>query len=238
MISKNKFSFCVQNPFGNMIIDNEYIWHMENTFHFLDNIYNKRCDFFCDAYSLLANSMERLYKGIIIELAKIQVTGKEAKKRDDGNYEITISDIPTYADIYAKAQEETTNIEIYGGTTSVGEKHATILSIAEGQYLEVPVKLTAADGTEYEYQLYITVKSGDNNVGTIRVNNLEATKIDDKTYRSFVQESAVQATVDVTAKSELSNIKSDSIRRESSSCNDSLANASEYILLVLSYIGL
>lgn len=71
MISKNKFSFCVQNPFGNMIIDNEYIWHMENTFPILDNIYNKRCDFFCDAYSLLANSMERLYKGIIIELAKI-----------------------------------------------------------------------------------------------------------------------------------------------------------------------
>lgn len=41
MISKNKFSFCVQNPFGNMIIDNEYIWHMENTFPILDNIYNE-----------------------------------------------------------------------------------------------------------------------------------------------------------------------------------------------------
>ena len=142
-----------------------------------------------------------------IELAKLQVRGKDAKKRDDGNYEITISDIPTYADIYAKAQEETTNIEINGGTSSVGEQQATIQNIEEGQYLEVPVKLTAADGTEYEYQLYITVKSGDNNVGTIRVNNLEATKIDDNTYRSFVQESAVQATVDVTAKSELSNIK-------------------------------
>ena len=142
-----------------------------------------------------------------IELEKIQVRGKDAKKRDDGNYEITIGDVPTYVDIYAKAQEETTSIEINGGTSSVGEQQATIQNIEEGQYLEVPVKLTAADGTEYEYQLYITVKSGDNNVGTIRVNNLEATKIDDKTYRSFVQESAVQATVDVTAKSELSNIK-------------------------------
>ena len=142
-----------------------------------------------------------------IELEKLQVRGKEAKKRDDGNYEITIGDVPTYADIYAKTQEETTSIEINGGTSSVGEQQATIQNIEEGQYLEVPVKLTAADGTEYEYQLYITVKSGDNNVGTIRVNNLEATKIDDKTYRSFVQESAVQATVDVTAKSELSNIK-------------------------------
>ena len=142
-----------------------------------------------------------------IELAKLQVRGKDAKKRDDGNYEITIGDVPTYVDIYAKAQEETTSIEINGGTSSVGEQQATIQNIEEGQYLEVPVKLTAADGTEYEYQLYITVKSGDNNVGTIRVNNLEATKIDDKTYRSFVQESAVQATVDVTAKSELSNIK-------------------------------
>ena len=142
-----------------------------------------------------------------IELEKLQVRGKEAKKRDDGNYEITIGDVPTYVDIYAKAQEETTSIEINGGTSSVGEQQATIQNIEEGQYLEVPVKLIAADGTEYEYQLYITVKSGDNNVGTIRVNNLEATKIDDKTYRSFVQESAVQATVDVTAKSELSNIK-------------------------------
>lgn len=142
-----------------------------------------------------------------IELEKLQIRGKDAKKRDDGNYEITIGDVPTYVDIYVKAQEETTSIEINGGTSSVGEQQATIQNIEEGQYLEVPVKLTAADGTEYEYQLYITVKSGDNNVGTIRVNNLEATKIDDKTYRSFVQESAVQATVDVTAKSELSNIK-------------------------------
>lgn len=142
-----------------------------------------------------------------IELAKLQVRGKDAKKRDDGNYEITISDIPTSADIYAKAQEETTKIEINGGTSSVGEQNSTIQNLEEGKYLEVPVKLTAADGTEYEYQLYITVKSGDNNVKTIKVNNLEATKIDDNTYRSFVQESAVQATVDVTAKSELSNIK-------------------------------
>ena len=142
-----------------------------------------------------------------IELAKLQVRGKDAKKRDDGNYEITISDIPTSADIYAKAQEETTKIEINGGTSSVGEQNSTIQNLEEGKYLEVPVKLTAADGTEYEYQLYITVKSGDNNVKTIKVNNLEATKIDDNTYRSFVQESVVQATVDVTAKSELSNIK-------------------------------
>ena len=142
-----------------------------------------------------------------IELAKLQVRGKDAKKRDDGNYEITISDIPTSADIYAKAQEETTKIEINGGTSSVGEQNSTIQNLEEGKYLEVPVKLTAADGTEYEYQLYITVKSGDNNVKTIKVNNLEATKIDDNTYRSFVQESAVQATVDVTAQSELSNIK-------------------------------
>ncbi len=142
-----------------------------------------------------------------IELAKLQVRGKDTKKRDDGNYEITISDIPTSADIYAKAQEETTKIEINGGTSSVGEQNSTIQNLEEGKYLEVPVKLTAADGTEYEYQLYITVKSGDNNVKTIKVNNLEATKIDDNTYRSFVQESAVQATVDVTAKSELSNIK-------------------------------
>ena len=142
-----------------------------------------------------------------IELAKLQVRGKDAKKRDDGNYEITISDIPTSADIYAKAQEETTKIEINGGTSSVGEQNSTIQNLEEGKYLEVPVKLTAADGTEYEYRLYITVKSGDNNVKTIKVNNLEATKIDDNTYRSFVQESAVQATVDVTAKSELSNIK-------------------------------
>ena len=142
-----------------------------------------------------------------IELAKLQVRGKDAKKRDDGNYEITISDIPTSADIYAKAQEGTTKIEINGGTSSVGEQNSTIQNLEEGKYLEVPVKLTAADGTEYEYQLYITVKSGDNNVKTIKVNNLEATKIDDNTYRSFVQESAVQATVDVTAKSELSNIK-------------------------------
>ena len=142
-----------------------------------------------------------------IELAKLQVRGKDAKKRDDGNYEITISDIPTSADIYAKAQEGTTKIEINGGTSSVGEQNSTIQNLEEGKYLEVPVKLTAADGTEYEYQLYITVKSGDNNVKTIKVNNLEASKIDDNTYRSFVQESAVQATVDVTAKSELSNIK-------------------------------
>ena len=142
-----------------------------------------------------------------IELKTLQVREKDAQKRDDGNYEIIIGDKPNYADIYAQAQEETTSIEINGEKSSVKEQTARIQSIEEGQILEVPVKVTAADGTEYEYQLYITVKSGDNSLGTIRVNNLEATKVDDKTYRSFVKESAVQATVDVTAKSELSDIK-------------------------------
>ena len=71
----------------------------------------------------------------------------------------------------------------------------------------MPIKLTSADGNEYEYKLFITVKSGNTNLETVKVNNIEATKLDDTTYRMFVNQADVQATVDITAASESSVVK-------------------------------
>ncbi|MBQ2938059.1 MAG: cadherin-like beta sandwich domain-containing protein [Clostridia bacterium] len=142
-----------------------------------------------------------------IELEEVKVNGKDAEKRKDGNYEITIGDIPNIATIYAKAKESTTSIEINGSTATVGEQTVNIENILGGQFIEVPIKLTSEDGTEYEYELYITVKSGNNNLETVKVNNIDATKLDDTTYRMFVNQAAVQATVDITAASESSVVK-------------------------------
>ena len=82
MISDNVFDFKITNPYGKENMYNKYLWHMEDSYKILKMINDKEIPYFCDAYSMLANSMERLYKGILIELKKI-----------NPNDEIDISDI-------------------------------------------------------------------------------------------------------------------------------------------------
>lgn len=142
-----------------------------------------------------------------IELEQVKVNEKDAIKRADGNYEITIGDIPNVASIFAKAQESDSTVIINNvGSGSLGQNTENIRNIIAGQTIDVPIKVISADGTEYEYTLYIKVKSANNNIEYVKVNNLDAEKVDDTTYRIFVNQSLSQATVDIKASNEMAKI--------------------------------
>lgn len=59
------------NPYGTTKVGNKYLYHEEDCFPLLRAIFEGKVPYTSDAYSLLANSMERFYKGILIELSKI-----------------------------------------------------------------------------------------------------------------------------------------------------------------------
>ena len=136
-----------------------------------------------------------------VELEKVTVNGKEATKRADKNYEITIGDSSTVAVVYAKAIESATRLSINGNAETILDSTANISNIVAGVIIDIPIKAISADGNEYEYRLYITVKSSDNSLEYVKVNGMNAEKLDDTTYRMFVSESTLQSTVDIKATS-------------------------------------
>lgn len=71
MISNQIMDYSIKIPYGKEIIFNSYIYHMEDTYKILEKINKEEIPFFSDAYSLLANTMERFYKGLAIELQKL-----------------------------------------------------------------------------------------------------------------------------------------------------------------------
>lgn len=70
MISENVFDFKVN--VGSQPVNNRYLWHAENSMPILTAINEGSVPFFCDAYSILANTFERMYKGVMIELGKVR----------------------------------------------------------------------------------------------------------------------------------------------------------------------
>lgn len=70
MISKEVFDFAMN--IGTQPVNNRYLWHAENSIPVLTLVNDGTVPFFSDAYSILANTLERIYKGVLIELAKIR----------------------------------------------------------------------------------------------------------------------------------------------------------------------
>ena len=135
-----------------------------------------------------------------IELEKVTVNGKSATKKEGGIYEITIGDIPDTAEVYAKAVDSTSSVGINGNTATIGNSTVNIGSIvAGGPAIEVSIIVTAEDGSNYTYKLFITVKSGKTDIEYVKVNGEEATKLSDTQYRMFVPANSEQATVELKA---------------------------------------
>lgn len=72
MISKNMLlKEPLFNPFGDTEFCNLYTYHAEDSYKQLKLIYNKKIAFCSDNYAMLANTFERMYKGIIEEYINI-----------------------------------------------------------------------------------------------------------------------------------------------------------------------
>lgn len=87
------------NPYGSTTFNNANLYHAEDNMDFLKNVYNKKIPMFSSAYSILANTMEQIYKGVYIELYKMYP--KQVKKASE--YEF--SHIHAYDGMIAKIQK-------------------------------------------------------------------------------------------------------------------------------------
>ncbi len=136
-----------------------------------------------------------------VELEKVTVNGEVAKQRVDKDYEITIDDTNDLAVVFAQTLDATSSVSINGEKALVSKATVNVNNIksAAGTTIQIPIVVTSADNSQYTYTLYITVKSIDNAVLSVKVNGNEATKLDSTTYRMFVEKNATQKQVDIEA---------------------------------------
>ena len=146
-----------------------------------------------------------------IELENVKLNGKEATKRSDGDYEIVIGDLDKNASIYAKAVNANTKISINNQTADTNSSTSVMQNIlVAGTTFNVPIKAIAEDGTEYEYILYVTVKSGDNSLEYIKVDSKNVTEeISSNVFRIFVDENASSVPVIIKALGDLATVSTE-----------------------------
>ena len=71
MISEILLDYKMQLPGSEHEICNRFLYHAENSYQFLKDVNDEKIAMFLDAYSILANTMERMFKGVAIELQKL-----------------------------------------------------------------------------------------------------------------------------------------------------------------------
>ena len=82
--------------------------------------------------------------------------------------------------------------------------------LVAGTSFNLPIKAIAEDGTEYEYTLYVTVKSGDNSLEYIKVDSKTVTEeISPNVYRIFVENSASSVPVEIKAVGDLATVSTE-----------------------------
>ncbi len=69
------------NPYGSTTFNNANLYHAEDNMKFLKGVYSGQIPMFSSAYSILANTIEQMYKGVYIELYKMYP--KEVKKASE-----------------------------------------------------------------------------------------------------------------------------------------------------------
>jgi len=140
-----------------------------------------------------------------VELEKIEVNGIEATKRADGDYEVIIGDETGYANVYAKALVEASKLDINNSGYYTRSEDSRNVRIS-GEKMVVPVKVVSEEGADYEYKVYITVKSADTSLEYVKVNEIEAEKLDESTYRVFVEAEDISAQVSMKATRDLATV--------------------------------
>ena len=69
----------VKNHHGTTYLKNPYSYHSEANRDFLKSVYKQEIPMFSQAYAILANTIEQFYKGVYVELSKIDPRIPKAK---------------------------------------------------------------------------------------------------------------------------------------------------------------
>ncbi|MCI8621387.1 MAG: hypothetical protein HFJ50_06680 [Clostridia bacterium] len=139
-----------------------------------------------------------------VEVDDILITENEA-----GNYETTVSDKVDISKIKVVLKSNTSKISIDGKNEAL---HETQIEIRKGtnRRLDIPLKVTAEDGTTFIYTLTLNIISNDNSVKEVNVNN-EKAKLQDNKYIAYIGKYEEEANIEIIANSEYAEVTKEEI---------------------------
>ena len=132
-------------------------------------------------------------------VSSITVNGYNAiaSVSEEDVYEIVITDLVNN-EIVVTAEDEDASVSIRGKLSEKGSQTLTT-TIPKG-YLEVPIKVTSESGKAREYTLKIYTPDELLELKTLKVNNSNASKQEDGTYKSVIADDISRSSIYAEAK--------------------------------------
>lgn len=155
--------------------------------------------------------IKQLSNGVMIE--GITVNEKQATKVDDENYQITISDKPSVADIIITALDENSYIIVDDNEDqkTQGTKQEIINNIQNGDEIVIAIKVLAENGDYKDYKLTINVVSSNTSILEITVDDEDVENIAKNEYRYFIEPNANKANIHIKTDDENAKVKYEEI---------------------------
>ena len=129
---------------------------------------------------------------------KISVNGVQAKATSDTEFEIIVANDVVKPQVTAVAKEETSKVSIDSQAAELKEAARTI-DMTTSIKKVIPIQITAENGDNVSYTLVIYKEDALTEMDNIKVNDIEATKLNRNTYKVASKNIGDSATV--TAKS-------------------------------------
>ena len=139
-----------------------------------------------------------------IGLDKVTVDGAEIQANDTKDYETTITDESSIANITATTVDEKAQVSINSGDKTLKTATAKIEK-RTSRKISIPITVIAEDGTMYTYSLTLNIISHDSSVSQINVES-EKASVDDEKYIAYIDRNLTQAEVEITSTSSYATI--------------------------------
>ena len=139
-----------------------------------------------------------------IGIQTVEVDGIELMPDEAGNYETTVSNKTDLSLIKVVLKSSTSNISINGNPPEFGETQI-YKSKKDARRLELPLKVTAEDGTSHTYTLTLNIISNDNNVQEVNVDGNKA-ELKDESYIAYIGKTEAEADIEIIAASKYANV--------------------------------
>ena len=151
----------------------------------------------------------------LLEVDDIEITANEV-----GNYETTVTDEKDLAKVKVVLPVETSKVSINGQSA---EYEQSIVNVSKEHLrkLEIPIKVTAEDGTSYTYTLTLNVISHDTSVKEVNVDNASSKYVDGK-YMAYIDKNATQVNIEIIAGVKYSTITYEDENSLEKSCKEKL----------------
>ena len=145
-----------------------------------------------------------------VNITSITVNDTPANKVTDTIYRSALAPSVNQAHIVITPEYEcsTVTAEVDESAVSIVGELELDVDLPGSGTKEVTITITAQDGTRKTYKLNIVQNASDNLELTVKVNELEADKLDDSSYRIFVENTLSEVNVNLKAEDEFTTISS------------------------------